>query len=322
MTHPLPRRAFLASTFALAIPRLRAAPALTEGGFALISDVHQDVMHDGVERITAFVNAATEARADWVMQLGDFCVPVPGNQAFLDAWNRFAGPRYHVLGNHDTDGGHAPAKTRTFWGMEKAYYSFASHGLRFVVLDGNEPGGKAKGYRRFIAPRQREWLAAELAASREPVLVVVHQSLAEPSGVENGAEVRAILEAENTRAGGRKVFACLNGHHHVDASEEIQGITYLHVNSASYYWMGARKAESYAPDIHARHASLASVAPYRDPIWLLARVDAQAGRLILQGRASTWVGADPWQRGATEKELPRERVVPQTRDRFVEVGPA
>jgi hypothetical protein len=64
-----------------------------------------------------------------------------------------------------------------------------------VELDGNEPGGKAKGYRRFIGPEQRAWLAAEIAASAEPVLVVP-QSLVEESGMENGTEIRAILAEE------------------------------------------------------------------------------------------------------------------------------
>lgn len=45
-----------------------------------------------------------EAKVDLILQLGDFCVPAPRNQPFLDASNRLDGPRFHVFGNHDMDG--------------------------------------------------------------------------------------------------------------------------------------------------------------------------------------------------------------------------
>jgi 3',5'-cyclic-AMP phosphodiesterase len=70
--------------------------------FGLISDVRQDVMPDGLDRIRAFVAARKKAEADFILQLGNFCRPHPRNAAFMAAWNEFGGPRYHVLGNHAT----------------------------------------------------------------------------------------------------------------------------------------------------------------------------------------------------------------------------
>ncbi|HAA77829.1 TPA: hypothetical protein DCE37_22205, partial [Candidatus Latescibacteria bacterium] len=58
--------------------------------FGIVSDVHKDVMQ--------------EAKPDFILQLGDFCTPIPQNLEFLTIWNRFSGPRYHVIGNHDMDG--------------------------------------------------------------------------------------------------------------------------------------------------------------------------------------------------------------------------
>jgi len=109
------RREFLSAAAAAAaavfvapqLRRLRAeAPADGRIRLGLISDVHQDVMHDGVERIAAFVEAMEQEGAQGVVNLGDFCVPHARNDAFLAAFDRFAGPKLHVLGNHDTDGGY------------------------------------------------------------------------------------------------------------------------------------------------------------------------------------------------------------------------
>jgi len=41
--------------------------------FGLIADIHQDVMHDGAERLKAFIDESNNRKMDFVMQLGDFC---------------------------------------------------------------------------------------------------------------------------------------------------------------------------------------------------------------------------------------------------------
>ncbi len=71
----------------------------------LIADVHKDIIHDADERLTDFIRTMTAAKADAIIQLGDFCIPKPSNLPFLDIFKRFEGPQFHVLGNHDTDGG-------------------------------------------------------------------------------------------------------------------------------------------------------------------------------------------------------------------------
>ena len=40
-------------------------------------------------------------KPDFIIQLGDFSLPRKQNQLFIDKWNSFNGPKYHVLGNHD-----------------------------------------------------------------------------------------------------------------------------------------------------------------------------------------------------------------------------
>lgn len=137
------RRTFLTHS----ILTVTGLPALTRAAsgsvlrFGIITDLHQDIMHDAVERVTAFVDAMIAAKADFIVQLGDFCIPLERNRAFLAAWNRFPGPRRHVLGNHDMDGGMKREEAVAFLGMPSRYYAFDAGGVRFVVLDGNDPGG-------------------------------------------------------------------------------------------------------------------------------------------------------------------------------------
>ncbi len=263
----------------------------------------------------------TGAKAEFVIQLGDFCQPKPANQGFLAAWNEFAGPRHHVIGNHDTDGGFKPEQTVAYYGMPARYYTFDGGGFLGVVLDGNEPGGKAKGYKRYVAATQREWMARTLAEADRPALLFIHQPLDDgrgaTGGVENAAEVRAVLaEAERKRPG--SILAVLSGHLHEDYLRVVDGISHVQINSASYVWLPGNAArEVYAKEEHAKFPYLRHVAPYRDPLWALATLDWARGELRIEGRATEWVGPDPWARGAGEKDYPREVVRPSVTDRTV-----
>jgi hypothetical protein len=146
----------------------------------------------------------------------------------------FHGPRYHVIGNHDTD---SLSKTEYLSvalnsGVvpNATHYTFVSGGVRFVVLDADHRSDGADYERgnfmwndtNIDAP-QVEWLAKTLAASREPVIVFVHQQL-DGSGdyyVKNAAQVREVLEKSG------KVIAVMQGHRHEGAFSEINGIPYF-----------------------------------------------------------------------------------------------
>ncbi len=106
--------------------------------FGLCADVHKDVVHDADIRLKTFIDRINREKVDFITQLGDFCRPYDYNQGFLDIWNQFEGPRYHVLGNHDTDGGFTREQTLKFWGTKDKYYSCGLDGYHFVVLDGND----------------------------------------------------------------------------------------------------------------------------------------------------------------------------------------
>ena len=273
--------------------------------FGVIADVHKDIMHDAEGRLRAFVDHMKAASVDFVVQLGDFCVPKEANKGFLDIFRTFPGPRYHVLGNHDTDGGFKREQTVAWWGMPARYYAFDRSGVHFVVLDGNDrPADHAGGYPRFIADDQLDWLRKDLAATELPTVVFVHQSLERENkgGVQNGAAVRTILETANREAGRRKVTACFSGHHHRDYVRQINDIVYPQINSASYFWVGGDyKRVRYSEEIDATHPWIKYTVPYKDPLFALVTIDAARGFMRIEGRSSLFVGPAPWELGGDRK---------------------
>lgn len=319
------RRSFLkGSAFVGASSILTSWPSLAEDDkvtplrFGLIADVHKDIMHDADDRLRVFVDEMTKAKVDFIVQLGDFCVPKEANQGFLDLWNAFPGPRYHVLGNHDTDGGYKRDQTVAWWKMPARYYSFDQAGLHFVVLDGNDrPENHAGGYPRFIADDQLDWLRKDLADTSLPTVIFVHQSLERPEegGVQNGRAVREVLEEANTNAGQRKVIACFSGHHHRDYVRQINDIVYPQINSASYHWVGGNFAKvRYSKEIDQAYPNIKYTVPYKEPIFALVTIDRARGFMGIEGKRSTFVGPPPWELGKDREHWDADTLTPNVSD--------
>ena len=282
-------------------PPAHAVGSLKELRFGMCADVHQDVMHDADKRLGAYLKAMAEKHAHFVVQMGDFCQPKEANDSFREVWQSWEGDQYNVVGNHDMDGGASREQFREYIGMKEGYYTFLQEGYRFIVLDGNDRHeGAPSGYARHVGEEQRAWLTEALASTTEPVVVLVHQSIENVRGVDNGAEVRAILEAANEAAGWGRVLACFSGHHHLDDLVEINGIHYIQVNSMSYKWVGGtQKHESYPAEVHAEHPWIEYTCPYADPLWSFVTIDPK-GELRIEGMRSKWVGPSPEELGYPE----------------------
>ena len=259
--------------------------------FAVGTDIHKDIMHDADQRLKAFVEAAAKSKVDFIIELGDFCQPKKANQGFLDIWNSFKGPRYHVLGNHDMDGGFKREQTVAFMGMPAQHYSFDAGGWHFVVLDGNDPDvPKRSGYCSRIGAEQLEWLKADLKKTAKPTVLFSHQGAG--ASLRNAPEVRAVLETANREAGRTKVVAAFCGHDHIDLVTTINGIHYVTVNSMSNNWLGEKfTCVRYGKEIDARHPYIKYTAPYKDP--LFAIVTLEPGKITIKGVESEWVGPSP-----------------------------
>ncbi len=317
------RRDFLKTT-AAAVPvllawNLPAAASPRTLKFGVCAGVHQDIMHDGEIRLRRFIDMAKQDQLEFILQLGDFCRPYEKNRPFLAIWEEFARPRYHTLGNHDNDGGFKWPQVMAFWKMPQPYYSFDQGGWHFVVLDGNElkPGKRAPGYPRYIGAEQQAWLRTDLQKSEAPTLIFSHQSLEDPEGVENGAEIRSLLEQVNQAAGWRKVGACFSGHHHIDYAVQLAGIHYVQVNSMSYQWLGEKFSHvRYGAEADQSHPSMKYTAPYQEALFATCTLSAEG--IQITGRRSEYEGPSPWELGYVEVKgtaRDKQRMVPWISDR-------
>ncbi len=278
--------------------------------FGLIADVHKDVMHDGDERLQAFITSANKKNLDFILQLGDFCRPYDYNKPFLNIWNSYKGEKYHVLGNHDTDGGFTRAQTRAYWNMPKNYYSFDKKGVHFIVLDGNDANPKPwSGYNRYIGDKQKLWLVDDLKKTNKPTVIFSHQSLElEYDGVANMKAIRAIIENANKEAGFKKVMCCISGHTHTDYMTQINGIYYVQINSASYRWVGGKhKVIRYSDEIDKKYEWIKYTIPYKDPLFTFVKIKSNS--IIIQPKKTEFVGPGPKEMNLPQT-LPNDPIVP------------
>ena len=260
--------------------------------FAIASDFHAPDIPDGEHRVATFIKAANDEKVDFIIELGDFCRLDSASQVYRDLWNSFPGDKYHVIGNHDMDRYTFEEYTQGM-NMPARYYSFDQGDFHFIVLDGNNlfDGKKYTHYARanyyvdakkraHIDPEQMDWLKKDLAATNKRCILFSHQSIEE--ALNNGAEVRKILEAENQRAGFKKVVMAFGGHNHSNYSKEINGITYVQINSASYVWIGepTQTEKRYSKEINDRFGGILKYSmTYTDPLYAIVTLNSKGATL-------------------------------------------
>ena len=264
----------------------------------MIADLHQDVMHDGPARLKAFLDAMKEESPDALVQLGDFAYPTKKNDAVTKAFEKAHSRTLNVLGNHEIDGGHTFDAVAKLWGMKGRYYTENINGLDLIVLDCNEkPKNHKGGYPAHIGEQQLEWLEKQLKTLKGPILVISHQPLAGTSSIDNAGEVQKLLNLA-----GDKVLLAVNGHTHIDHVDRVGEISYLHVNSASYKWVGgSHRNKSYPAEIHSKFRWIEYTCPYQDSLFTTLTIDPANGRIDVKGRESQWVGKSPSQLGVAAK---------------------
>ena len=268
-------------------------PVLSMG---LIADLHHGLAPDAMQRLEVFMKTVDEKKPDLLLQLGDFNFGRPDSKECMDLWRQFKGPRYHVLGNHDMDF-FGKRHMLDSWEMPAPYYSFDRAGYHFIILDRNNlrtPEGytaydTANFYvpaplRGHADPEQLEWLRADLANTNLPCLVFSHQGLGMPKMSMESHEARAPIErilSEALHANGTpKVRACFCGHHHLDRYNLKDGIHYVWINSASYYWVG----EDYG-----------RMAFYANPLFAFVQL-YENGMIEIHGAQTNWESPTPKER--------------------------
>lgn len=271
--------------------------------FAIASDFHAQDVPDGEERIASFIRAAKDEKVDFIIELGDFCRLDSASQVYLKLWDSFEGDKYHVIGNHDMDN-YTPEEYVAGMKMPGRYYSFDKGDFHFIVLDGNNlydgkeytHYAKANYYvdpkmRAFIDPEQMAWLKQDLAATDKKCVLFSHQSIEQ--FLNNGATVRQILEEENRRAGFKKVVLAFGGHNHSNYTKEINGITYMQINSASYVWIDkpSMTEKRYPKEVNDKYSILKYSMTYTKALYAIVTLDSKGA--IVKGTEAEFVPPTP-----------------------------
>lgn len=271
--------------------------------FAIASDFHAQDVPDGEERIASFMRAAKDEKVDFIIELGDFCRLDSASQVYLKLWDSFEGDKYHVIGNHDMDS-YTPEEYVAGMKMPGRYYSFDKGDFHFIVLDGNNlydgkeytHYAKANYYvdpkmRAFIDPEQMAWLKQDLAATDKKCVLFSHQNIEQ--FLNNGATVRQILEEENRRAGFKKVVLAFGGHNHSNYTKEINGITYMQINSASYVWIDkpSMTEKRYPKEVNDRYSLLKYSMTYTKALYAIVTLNSEGA--IVKGTEAEFVPPTP-----------------------------
>ena len=240
----------------------------------VIADLHGGLADDAESRLDAFLTAMKHKDCDALIQMGDFAFPNPKHQSYADKFNAAHDNTIHVIGNHEFDFNLTRKDCFKAWGIKAAYYARDLEGLRLLVLDGNEKGSPdyKSGYPSYIGKKQKNWLDEQLKEADKPVLILSHQPLAGQSAIDNATEIQKLLAEHKD-----KIVLCLNGHSHVDSLLQVDGVNYLHINSASYYWVGGKTRMAY----------------YKAPLFTTITVDPAKQLVSVEGKSSAWKGDSP-----------------------------
>ena len=294
------RRLLQIGVSSLALPVSRMSARADSVCFGVIADLHHGLAPTALERLDTFMGSVKARKPDAILQLGDFNFGTTESEECLELWRTFDGPRYHVLGNHDMDFVSKDTIVQK-WNMPGRYYSFDIGSYHVVVLDRNNlrtgegftPYSEANFYvdasrRGYADTAQLEWLRADLAASTLPTVVFAHQGLGRPTSMPEAARaIEVVLEEHNRSEIGGKVVACFCGHHHIDRYSRKNGIQYVWINSASYYWVGAEYG---------------SMAPYTRALFTFLTFHSN-GVIEIEASQTDWEAPSPVERnypGASE----------------------
>ena len=280
--------------------------------FAIASDFHAPDVPGGKERVETFIKAASDENVDFIIELGDFCRLDSASQVYRDVWNSFKGEKHHAIGNHDLDR-YSVDEYVVGMGMPNRYYSFDKGNFHFVVLDGNNysDGEEIHHYdhanygkyplsnHSYMDKEQMEWLEKDLASTDLKTVLLSHQSL--DSELKNGVEVRNILEKENKRAGFKKVLLAFSGHNHSNYTKEINGITYIQMNSASYVWIGkpTMTEKRYPEEINKKYSLMEYSMSYTKPLYGIVTVDKNG--MTMKGTSAEFVPPTPQDLGMPDE---------------------
>ena len=205
------RRDFLKSSiaagFSVAVLGGRMPKAFSKTGlrFGIVTDSHyadtapqyDRYFRESVDKMNECVSFMNEQKIEFLIELGDFkdqnTTPVEEKtidylKAIEQIFQKFNGPTYHVLGNHDLD---SISKkqfmeniSNTNIPSRSTYYGFDCNGVHMIVMDANflKDGtaydhGNYEWNETYISRTELDWLRKDLAATDLPVVTFSHQQM-------------------------------------------------------------------------------------------------------------------------------------------------
>lgn len=233
--------------------------------FVFFTDTHIEPELSGSRGGARALAKIKAARPEFCIQGGDHCydltaTPRQRSTMLLDLYSKTEQvldmPIHHVIGNHDVFGTlpmSGVSHTDPLWG-KKAFYdhfgkthtSWDYKGYHFITLDSIHLDTNGK-FAPIIDEEQREWLAADLAATPAgmPIIGITHVPLvsAVPQyahevypyfKVSNAYDVLPLFEGHN-------VIAVLQGHTHVNEVVYWRNVPYITSGAVcGNWWKGSR----------------------------------------------------------------------------------
>lgn len=271
--------------------------------FGIISDVHEDLQKDATARLQTFLDDARQKKPDFIIQLGDLCHST-GADKILGIWNSYENDKYSVFGNHDMD--HAAKKEMIQkYNMPAGHYYFDRGGVRFIVLDCafTRKNGQLVDYdngnyfvkgenRDLISDAQLRWIEEIIASCDYPCVIFSHQAFDEIGGsVPNREELRKVIRTANKDK--KRVIACICGHHHIDGHTVIDGVDYIQINSASYFWVEGNKKYSNG-----------NMAEYEDAVYAFVTIYPKKKKIVIKGIQSEFKKPAPSAEDFSKEQFP------------------
>ena len=308
--------------------------------FAVMTDLHTDIIHDAPKRVQAFVEAANAESCDFAIQLGDFMQPEfigsyqcsesrvsPVMKNILaglgmsaeekrEIWSIFHGlncPLYHVIGNHDLDL-YSKNEIIDYWKMIGPYYSFDINDYHFIVLDANF-GLENNETIAFCRGNYMKWMFAK----DEPFPYIPKEELLWLENDLASTDKKSIIfshEGINSgflnainykeifdilKAAPNGVALCICGHKHQDLLEYEDNIPVYCLNSMSGYAVPAQFAvRRFSEEIENSYPNVQYMCPYENPLYIIVTIDEATIRIT--GRNSRFIAPGPIESGVHFEE--------------------
>jgi predicted phosphodiesterase len=235
----------------------------------VFTDLHYDILPDADKRLEAMIKDFTEQKVDFIISLGDLCIPKKENGNVIDRLKSLSFPCFFCIGNHSKDNHDDIDSVTKFLKMNTDYYSMTYDEIKFIFLDSSFENQD----KPCIPENEKEWLKGELEDDSYKVLLSHHSLINDfkNRGISNRKEIRDILEEGNKK--GRKILICMNGHDHGSYVKELNGIYYYTLNSCSYIWHGEKQIFAYPEQVHEKYPYLANLILYREPLHVIMTID-------------------------------------------------